>query len=260
MGNRLKSHEMNLVEEYKNQNSWRDWNFYVKKLPIKNNDIIYDMGCSIGVVTKKLANKSYKVIGIDNNPELIEEAQRINAAENINYLTENLTTLNYQELPKCDGIWSSFVASYFPNFTFILNKWKSVLKPNGWIGIVEMSGLFSHEPLSQSSLDVFKQYYLRQCRNNSYDFKMGSKLKDFLLDCEFNIIFEDNIFDRELTFDGPAEPPIIKSWENRFDRMLRFKEYVGERKFDGIKNEFLKCLADKNHKSNTIVKFIIATR
>jgi ubiquinone/menaquinone biosynthesis C-methylase UbiE len=251
---------MNLVEEYINQNSWRDWDFYLQKLPINNHDTICDMGCSIGVVTKKLANKAYKVFGIDNNFELIEEAKKINTAENISYLTDDINTLNYQKLPLCEGIWSSFVAAYFPNFTSVLNNWESILKPNGWLGIVEMSSLFSHEPLSQSTRKIFEKYYLRQQSNNSYDFEMGSKLKDFMIKSGLSIIHEENVFDIELAFNGPAEPQIIKSWENRFDRMFRFKEYVGEKKFDSIKNEFLLCLADKNHKSNTIVKFIIAMK
>lgn len=149
---------------------------------------------------------------------------------------------------------------YFPDFTPILNNWKSILKPNGWLGIVEMSDLFLHEPLSYSTRKIFKKYYLRQKSNNSYDFEMGSKMKDFFKDAGFSIVHEENVNDEELTFNGPAEHQIIKSWEGRFDRMFRFKEYVGEKKFNKIKNEFLNCLVKENHKSKTIVKFMIAKK
>ena len=202
---------MKLVEEYKNQNSWRDWNSYIKKLPINKHNTICDMGCSIGAVTKKLANNAYQVIGIDNNSELIEEARKINTANNIHYLTDDLKTLDYQKLPYCDGIWSSFVVSYFPNLIPILNNWKSILNPNGWLSIVEMSALFSHEPLSQNTQEIFEEYYVRQRSNNSYDFEMGMKIKDLMIDSGLSIIYEENVYDKELVFDGPAEQKILKS-------------------------------------------------
>jgi 2-polyprenyl-3-methyl-5-hydroxy-6-metoxy-1,4-benzoquinol methylase len=251
---------MSLVGEYKNQSNWRDWDPYLEKLPITSQDTICDMGCSIGVVTKKLAEKGHKVFGIDINPELIEEAKRTNNTGNIQYLVKDLTALNYGEFPHCDGIWSSFVASYFPDFKPVLNSWKHIMNPKGWLGIVEMNALLSHEPLSQSTRSIFQEYYKRQRKNKTYDFEMGSKIKDLILECGFMIIHEENMFDKELTFNGPAEKRIIRSWDNRFDRMIGFKEYVGKTKFGEIKFEFLNCLSKKEHRSNAIVKYIIATK
>ena len=46
---------MNLVKEYKNQSTWRDWSPYIERLPIDNQDTIFDFGCSLGIVTKLLA-------------------------------------------------------------------------------------------------------------------------------------------------------------------------------------------------------------
>ena len=249
---------MKLTEEYKRQSTWRNWDAYIKQLPIDNQDTILDLGCSIGVVTKLLANKALRVIGIDNNPELIKEAIYANSAENINYSCIDLASINNQELPLSNGIWTSFVASYFPDFASILSNWLNFLKPNGWIAIVEMSDLFAHEPLSQFTRDTFKEYYERQRRNNMYDFEMGSKIKDFLINCGLSIVHEENKFDSELTFNGPAEPQILKAWECRFDRMVKFKEYLGEMIFHKIKKEFLDCLSNEKHSCRTIVKFIIA--
>jgi len=61
---------MNLVKEYKNQSTWRDWSPYIERLPIDNQDTIFDFGCSLGIVTKLLAKKASYVIGIENNPEV----------------------------------------------------------------------------------------------------------------------------------------------------------------------------------------------
>lgn len=251
---------MSLVEEYKNQNTWRDWDSYLERLPIDNKDTIFDLGCSIGVVSKLLAKKAHQVVGLDNNPELLKEALCTNSAENISYLNRDLGSLNFETLPVGDGIWSSFVAAYFPDFESILNGWKNIIKTDGWIALVEMSDLLSHEPLSKFAQDALESYSERQRQNESYDFKMGEKLKEFVNKCGLSIIHEEDMFDRELTFNGPAEPKILRSWASRFDRMEKFIEYVGEKDFYKVKGDFLECMSDKNHKSNSIVKFILAKK
>jgi SAM-dependent methyltransferase len=251
---------MRLSEKYRNQSTWRDWQSYIDYLPIIGQDIILDLGCSIGIVTKSLSKKAYQVFGIDNNPELIKEAYKSNSSENIKYILNDLKSIQNKELPLADGIWTSFVAAYFPNFIPIIIKWLGLLKPKGWIAIVEMNDLFAHEPLSMSIHDTFNEYYERQYKNNLYDFKMGGKIKDYLLKQGLSIIHEENKFDKELTFNGPAEPLISKAWENRFDRMYMFKEFVGDDNFNRIKKEFINCLSAENHMSKTIVKFIMARK
>jgi SAM-dependent methyltransferase len=251
---------MNLVEEYRNQSNWRDWGSYIKRLPVNQQDVILDLGCSIGAVSKLLAEKAHHVVGIDNNPELLKEAERINRAENISFLNMDLRSTACRELSLFNGIWSSFVAAYFPDFEPVLNDWISVLKPGGWIALVEMSDLFSHEPVSRFTRDTFESYSVRQCRNNTYDFKMGVKLKDYVHSCGLSIIYEEDMSDRELTFNGPAEAEILKSWESRLDRMHQFIEYAGKKDFHRIRDDFMNGLSDPNHTSHSTVKFIVAKK
>jgi len=251
---------MNLVKEYKNQSTWRDWSPYIERLPIDNQDTIFDFGCSLGIVTNLRAKRASYVIGIENNPELLKEAKQINSDENISYLNIDLGSSHVQNLPLGDGIWASFIAAYFPNFEPILNCWKKLLNANGWIALIEMSDLFSHEPLSKFTQDAFEAYSSRQSKNKKYDYKMGGKLRGFVKNCGLSIIHEEDIFDSELAFEGPAEPGITKSWESRFDRMVKFREYVGEKNFYKVKSEFIECLSDRNHKSNTVVKYIMAKK
>ena len=94
---------MNLVKEYENQSTWRDWSPYIERLPIDNQDTIFDFGCSLGIVTKLLAKKASYVIGIENNPELLKEAKQINSVENIFYLNIDLGSSHIQNLPLGDG-------------------------------------------------------------------------------------------------------------------------------------------------------------
>jgi len=251
---------MSLTEEYKNQSDWRNWDTYFDMLPISQNGTILDLGCGVGTVTKLLAQKAKYVIAIDFNPDLIQEAKLSNSAQNIDYVISDLNNIHKLDLPKVDGIWTSFVAAYFPDFKPILNRWLACLKAGGWIAIVEMADLFAHTPLSQTTQDIFNEYYIRQLKNNIYDFEMGFKLKDFVIKSGLTVIHEETKIDQELTFSGPAEPRILKAWEDRFNRMNVFKDYLGEFDFLKIKKEFMECLSNKEHKSNSIVKFIVARK
>lgn len=249
-----------LAEEYINQNTWRNWESYIEKLSIDGGHTILDFGCSIGAVSKLLAKKAHRVIGIDNHPEFLEQAKRINSAGNIQYYNMDLTSIDKAKLPLADGIWTSFVVAYFPDLVSLLKEWKNFLKPKGWIAVVEMSDLFGHSPQSQSTRNLFKEYYMQQRQKKIYDFEMGSRIKELLIKSGFSIIHEENKTDPELSFNGPAEPQILKSWNCRFDRMPLFKEYVGDVRFLEIKKEFLDCLTNHNHKSESIVKFLVAQR
>jgi ubiquinone/menaquinone biosynthesis C-methylase UbiE len=251
---------MTLVEEYRNQNTWRNWESYIECLPIGRNETILDLGCSYGFVTKLLAQRASRVIGIDLNSELLNEARKENGAINIQYIDANLKNLEDVPLPLADGIWSSYSVAYFPDFAPVLDHWLQLLKPNGWIAIVEMSDLFGHFPLSNWTRSKFKEYYERQRRNNIYDFEMGSRIKDYLVNSGLEIIFEENRSDLELAFNGPADKQILIAWENRLDRMRSLQDFFGDELFQKVKIEFLECLASQEHTCNTEVKFIIARK
>jgi SAM-dependent methyltransferase len=249
---------MDLTEEYKRQSTWRDWESYLDKLPVKKSDILLDLGCSTGAFTRLLSLKAGRVTGIDLNPDLLNEARQNNSAANTTFILADLNSLEHVNLLTADGIWTSFVPAYFPDFAPVLGRWIKLLKPGGWIAVVEMSDLFSHKPLKQSTAAIFRTYYERQCKNKIYDFQMGSKIRDNLLSSGLSIIHDENKYDRELTFNGPAEPQILQAWENRFERMHGFRDYLGNESFLKIKSEFLDCLANEKHESGTTVKFIIA--
>jgi len=251
---------MTLLEEYKIQTLWRNWALYIENLPIRSQDIIIDIGCSIGTVSRLLAEKSSQVIGIDNNPELLCEAMKNNLADNISYRLMDAKSLKRNEFPLADGIWTSFLPAYIPDFCPVLKNWLQLLKPNGWIALVEMSDLFGHDPLSSSTHELFKEYYCKQLEKSLYDFEMGSKLGGFLSEFGLSVIYEGNMYDPELTFNGTAKPEILSAWKSRFERMFIFRQFLGDIKFEKIKDEFLDCLSNKDHSSGTIVKYIIASK
>lgn len=250
---------MTLAEQYKNQLRWRNQAANIQKLPTESHLVILDLGCGIGGVSKLLAQKSQKVIGIDNNPELLQIAKNEFSANNITYYLADLKNLHELHLPRADGIWSSFVASYFPDFKPVLASWVKLIKPGGWIAIQEMSGLFDHDPLSTGTKEIIKTYSNLQRNKNQYDFEMGSKLKSLLQKVGFEIIHEEILPDFELSFNGPATDDIKLAWENRFERMQMFQKYLGTKRFQSVKAEFINCLMDEKHTSNTRMYFYIAT-
>ena len=249
---------MTLAEQYKNQLRWRNQDANIQKLPVNPRHTVLDLGCSIGGVSKLLAQKTQQVIGIDNNPELLRIAKNEFSAKNITYYLADLKNLHALHLAQVDGIWSSFVVSYFPDFATVLASWLKLIKPGGWIAIQEMSGLFDHDPLSPDTKEIFKTYSNMQRNKNQYDFEMGRRLKSFLHQAGLEIIHEEILPDNELTFNGPAYDNIRLAWEHRFDRMHKFQKYLGNNRFQSIKTEFINCLIDDNHTSNTRVFFYIA--
>lgn len=152
------------------------------------------------------------------------------------------------------------MAAYFPDFSFILKSWLKLLKPNGWIAIVEINDLFAHFPLSLSTRESFKTFYKEERIKNHYDYEMGSKLTNLLVDEKLSIIVNENRFDKELSFNGAAGEQILKAWENRLSRLKVLQEFFGEEKYSNIKLEFLDCLAKENHTCKTEVTFVVAKK
>lgn len=101
---------MSVVKEYKKQASFRNWKSYINTLPLSENDLVLDLGCSIGSMSKLLAERTNKVIGVDNNADLLKEASKINSDTKIKYMNCDLNNLASAKLPMADGIWCSFVA------------------------------------------------------------------------------------------------------------------------------------------------------
>jgi ubiquinone/menaquinone biosynthesis C-methylase UbiE len=214
---------MSLLEEYKNQNNWRRWPSYIEKLPVKSSDTVLDFGCGIGQVTKLLSDKASEVIGIDFNDTLLDEARANYNAKNIRYINHDLKLVNQIPLPFVNGIWASFIAAYFPDFSIILNELLKFLKPGGWIAIVEINDLFGHHPISNSLCESFKEFYKQQRIKKIYDYEMGNKIKNYLLNENLLILNDEMVCDIELSFKGAADPQIALAWENRLNRLMELQ-------------------------------------
>ena len=203
-----------IEDEYIGQTGIRDWELYLGKLPLNDNSVILDFGCGIGVVTHLLSQKYSKVIGFDENPECIDAAKRRFSTKNVQFIIADLRDIERSGSPMADGIWCSFTAAYFPDLETLISKWSKLLKPGGWMALVEVNDMFNHFPLSADTRKAFAEHAQRLFESKRYDIMMGGKLGFYAKMTSLKIVIELEMHDPELAFSDPATSPVILSWND----------------------------------------------
>ncbi|HAZ11402.1 MAG: hypothetical protein A2X86_20005 [Bdellovibrionales bacterium GWA2_49_15] len=236
---------MSLTAEYKKQFSWRDWESVLARCPISPGQHLLDLGCGPGDLSAELVARGANVTGIDMNGEHLSSAFDRNP-KNAIFLQQNLTALDLGG-EKYDGLWSSFVAAYFPDFDTPFTHWKSFLKPDAWVCLVEIDNLLGHEPLSQKSQLMIEAFYDEALHAGRYDFTAGRKLKNVLEKHNFHVT-SFVVVDKELSFNGPANADILQAWKNRLSRMSGLKKFLAS-EYALFEKEFLDSITSPNHKS-----------
>lgn len=251
---------MTLIEEYRNQNKWREWERYLNKLPLNEAQTVYDLGCSIGFVSKLLSQRVKKVVGFDNDSVLIEEAMK-EKQDNCEFVLENIFTLNPAELEPCDGIWVSFCLAYMEDPSLFISNWTKCLNANGWFAIVDIDGLFSsHLSSDNKYFDKIESFEKEAEQSKIYDFRVGSKIKKLMEENGLKIIVaEDDWYDLELNFKGKVKEDIVKNWTSRLERMVKLKEYFGE-SYSEFCKEFIDSISKEDHITNGCVKFYVGVK
>ena len=65
-----------LMDEYKRQARWRDWEAVHRLLPLRAGERVLDLGCALGDQSAMLAARGAQVVGVDANAELLAQADR----------------------------------------------------------------------------------------------------------------------------------------------------------------------------------------
>src|SRR5262249_32271005 len=123
----------------------------------------------------------------------------------------------------------------------------------------EIDDLFGHEPLSAPTKALLDDFARDALTAKRYDFHMGRKLAAHLKGAGFVVSKVLVTKDQELSFPGPAEADVLAAWGARFDRMKMLRDFCG-REFDGLREEFLACLARADHLSVAKVYSCIAIK
>ncbi len=246
---------MTLLEEYRNQNIWRDWERYLIKLPLTPEQTVFDLGCSIGVVTNQLARKVKKAIGFDND-QLLLEAARNNKPDNCAFIHEDIFTSHPSQFGKCDGIWTSFALAYMKEPDIFISNWMKCLNVGGWFAVVDIDGFFSsHLSEDGKYFEEIERFEKASERSGVYDFRIGRKIKDLMEQNGLELIVEENDwYDQELNFDGSATPEVVQNWAARLDRMVSLKSYFGT-EYPDFCRYFLDTISRERHTTTGGVRF-----
>ncbi len=248
---------MRLASEYRRQFGWRDWQRVLSELPPLGGQTVLDLGCGVGDLAAELEARGARVIGLDGNEELLREA-RARGLANAEFRRADLRApLDIDVM--ADGLWSSFTAAYFPDLAAALRSWGSRLRPGGWVALTEVDDLFGHEPVTERTRSLLEGYVRDALAAGRYDFRMGRKLDEQLERAGFRVMSALTLDDRELAFQGAADPDVAGAWRARFDRMTLLRDACGQ-EFERIRDEFLECLVAADHRSTATVRFCLAIR
>jgi len=183
----LKSTYNKIAEDwFKDHNSdtwWQDGaNTFLKLLP--EGGSVLDVGCGAGIKSRYLAEKGYKVIGIDFSEKMIEIAKR--ELPDLNF--EVVDVYELDKYPKTfDGIFAHAVLLHIPKNKVmdVLKKMKSRLNSGGllYIGVKSMKDDGIEESVVKE--DDYGYEYER-----FFSFFSPNELKNYIQELDMDLVWE----------------------------------------------------------------------
>ncbi len=251
---------MNLLEEYINQQKWRNWEQYIEHIPIQTDQNIFDLGCSVGNVAHLLLKRAKSIIGIDLNPEFVDHCNS-NIRQNETFICSDFTKVDYDSIGSVDGVWSSFSLSYLESASEFLTELYQHMHTGSWIALLDISCFISGNMLENSELsNAVNKFEMESYKSGIYDFNFGSKMVGLLRSAGFDILFQDDdITDLELNFNGPAGSDVYTNWQARLKRMKSMCNYF-KNDYSKICNELLLNISSHKHRKQGNVKFVVARK
>ena len=171
----------------------------IELIKIVKNNIVLDVACGTGVVTKQIQKKVGKsgyVIGIDTSTTAIKIAKKWNE-KNKNLDFVNTDAENFTFSKKFDIVTCQYALFFFPNAQKALKNMKNSLKKSGTIGI-SVHGSKDNVPFFSSILDSATKYipdYIPPDTPNLDRFGTKSALKTEVRKAGFsNIVVKEFIF------------------------------------------------------------------
>jgi ubiquinone/menaquinone biosynthesis C-methylase UbiE len=171
----------------------------IELVKINKNNLVLDVGCGTGVVTKQIQKKISKlgyVVGIDTSITAIKIAKKWNE-KNKNLDFVNTDAENFTFSKKFDVVICQYALFFFPNAQKALKNMKNSLKKSGKIGI-SVHGSKDNVPFFSSILDSAIKYipdYIPPETPNLDRFGTKSALKTEVRKAGFsNIVVKEFIF------------------------------------------------------------------
>ena len=122
----------------------------VLELRVQPSDIVLDIGCGVGRLTRVLARRAASVYALDVSPEMIERARRENAAlANVEWIAGDGTTLDPLADASVDACVSHVTFQHVPDPAITLGyvtEIGRVLRPAGWAAFQVSNDARVHRP------------------------------------------------------------------------------------------------------------------
>ena len=171
----------------------------IELVKINKNDVVLDVACGTGVVTKQIQKKvgnAGHAIGVDTSTTAIKIAKKCNEKiKNLDFV--NIDAENFSFSKKFDIITCQYALFFFPNAQKALKNMKNSLKKSGKIGI-SVHGSKDNVPFFNSILDSAIKYipdYVPVGTPNLDRFGTKSALKAEVRQAGFsNIVVKEFIF------------------------------------------------------------------
>src|SRR5919204_5812442 len=137
---------------------WRGGNEVVELIlravdvSIQPTDVILDIGCGLGRLTRPLATRADRVIGLDVSKEMIDRARELNAQlDNVEWVLGDGESLAGIADGAVDGVISHVVFQHIPDPRITLGYVREmgrVLRPGGWAAFQVSTNPDVHRPRS----------------------------------------------------------------------------------------------------------------
>ena len=150
-------------------------------------DIVLDIGCGPGVITKDIASSVKKIKAIDISPEMINKARKNNLA-NVDWEVNELLNLKIEE--EYTFVTACNVLLYMENVGDIMNKIYDILPMNGYL-VAVIDCLGEKKNLKYISR-VIKIKTGKRPYNKNYSIE---EFKGLFTSKGFEIVYEENLFE-----------------------------------------------------------------
>lgn len=140
---------------------------YIKSQSKIEKKTILDVGCGVGLLTKKLAAHGANIIGIDKSKEFIKIAKSYNHNEKINYLNCSLASFCKKYEEKFDLIICTELIEHIKNKNNIISLLKKLSHKNS---IIILSSL-NRNILTYINTILFGEYITKILDKNTHYYK-----------------------------------------------------------------------------------------
>lgn len=161
------------------------------KAILKDGLRVLDIGCGTGAITKDIAHQiapSGFIIGIDNTEQFINEGKEMfGDVKNLELLHKDI--LSFETKEKFDLIISARTLQWISTLGEVIDKIKSLLKPNGQVSILD----YNHEeivwsPSIPNSMQHYYDCFLRWRSDAGMNNRIGDEVAKLLQEKGFKNI------------------------------------------------------------------------